>query len=44
MNPGGGDWTDYGWVGSSENVGFGKIKEGQVLSMELNMYLDEDVD
>ena len=37
MNPGGGDWTDYGSVGSSENVGVGKIEGGQVLSMELNM-------
>ena len=37
MNPGGGDWTDYGSVGSSENVGVGKIEDGQVLSMELNM-------
>ena len=46
MNPGGGDWTDYGyaemnpgggdWI-SRENVGVGKIKDGQVLSMELNM-------
>ena len=26
MNPGGGDWTDYGSVGSSENVGVGKIE------------------
>ena len=37
MNPGGGDWTDYGSVGSSEKVGVGKIEGGQVLSMELNM-------
>ena len=46
MNPGGGDWTDYGyaemnpgggdWI-SRENVGVCKIKDGQVLSMELNM-------
>ena len=37
MNPGGGDWTDYGCGGTVENVGVGKIKDAQVLSMELNM-------
>ena len=42
MNPGGGEWTDYGSVGSSENAVVGKIKDGQVLTMELNMALARD--
>ena len=36
MNPGGGEWTDYGSVGSSENAAVGKIKDGQVLTI-INM-------